>query len=152
VLMAGVVGDIFGGSLSDLWARRTGDLKIARRVIGCGGFLLSALCMVPASLTTNPYVCLWFSCGAIFGLELTVGVSWAITLDIGEHFAGSVSSVMNTCGNIGGGTGSALSGYLVKMSGWSAPFLLMAGLSFLGAVLYLRINAGKRLSASQTTT
>lgn len=149
VLMAGVVGDIAGGTLSDFWARRTGNLKIARRVIGCGGFLLSSLCMVPACLTTSPSVCLWFSCGAIFGLELTVGVSWAITLDIGEHFAGSVSSVMNTCGNIGGATGSALSGYLVKMSGWSAPFLLMAGLSFLGAVLYLRINAGRRLMTSQ---
>lgn len=147
VLMAGVFGDIAGGSISDFWAKRTGNLKIARRVIGCGGFLLSALCMVPATLTTHPYVCLWFSCGAIFGLELTVGVSWAITLDIGEHFAGSVSSVMNTCGNIGGATGSALSGYLVKLIGWNAPFLLMAGLSFLGAVLYLRINAGRRLSA-----
>jgi hypothetical protein len=35
------------------------------------------------------------------------------------------------------------------MSGWSAPFLLMAGLSCLGAVLYLRINAGRRLMTSQ---
>jgi sugar phosphate permease len=152
VLMAGVVGDICGGSLSDFWARRTGNLKVARRVIGTGGFLLSAVCMVPASLTTDPYLCLWFSCAAIFGLELTVGVSWAITLDIGDHFAGSVSSVMNTCGNIGGATGSALSGYLVKTSGWSAPFLLMAALSFLGALLYVRINAGKSLSAPQPET
>jgi MFS transporter, ACS family, glucarate transporter len=149
VLMAGVVGDISGGSISDLLVKRTGNLKIARRVIGCGGFLISALCMIPACLTSDPYLCLWFSCGAIFGLELTVGVSWAITLDIGEHFAGSVSSVMNTCGNLGGASGSALSGYLVKMSGWNAPFLLMAGLSFLGAALYLRINPGTRMSAPQ---
>jgi predicted MFS family arabinose efflux permease len=95
---------------------------------------------------------LWFSCAAIFGLELTVGVSWAITLDIGDHFAGSVSSVMNTCGNIGGATGSALSGYLVKASGWSAPFLLMAALSFFGALLYVRIDAGKSLSTPQPET
>ncbi len=149
VLMAGVVGDLTGGSISDFWAKRTGNLKIARRVIGCGGFLLSMLCMIPACLTTNPYLCLWFSCGAIFGLELTVGVSWAITLDIGDNFAGSVSSVMNTCGNIGGATASALSAYLVKLSGWNAPFLLMAGLSFVGAVLYLRINAERRLSAPE---
>ena len=27
--------------------------------------------------------CVWLSCLAIFALESTVGVSWAITLDIG---------------------------------------------------------------------
>lgn len=150
VLLAGVFGDIAGGAISDFWAKHTGDLKTARRAIGTGGFLLSALCMVPACLTSNPYLCLAFSCGAIFGLELTVGVSWAITLDIGDHFAGSVSSVMNTCGNMGGATASALSAYLVRSIGWNAPFLLMAGLSVTGAVLYLRINAARRLDAPQS--
>jgi len=29
--------------------------------------------------------------------------------------------------------------------GWSAPFLVMAGLSVVGTVLYLRINANQRL-------
>ena len=48
---------------------------------------------------------------------------------------------MKTCGNLGGAIGSALSAYLVVMYGWSAPFLLMAGLSVVGTVLYLRINA-----------
>ena len=150
LLMAGMAGDVAGGTLSDFWARRSGNLKMARRVIGTGGFLLSAACLVPASLTANPYTCLWFSCAAIFGLELTVGVSWAITLDIGDHFAGSVSSVMNTCGNVGGATASTLSAYLVTLYGWMAPFLLMAGLSLVGAALYLRIDAARRLSGAAT--
>ena len=149
VLTAGVLGDISGGSFSDFLVRRTGDLKMARRLIGCGGFVVAALCMIPACLTTSPYLCLWFSCGAMFGLELTVGVSWAITLDIGENFAGSVSSVMNTCGNLGGAIGTALSGYLVKMIGWNAPFLLTAALSSLAALLYLKINAGRTLTGPQ---
>lgn len=149
VLLAGVVGDVTGGSLSDFLARRSGNLKLARRIVGTTGFLLSAICMVPASLTTHPFTCLWFSCAAIFGLELTVGVSWAITLDIGDHFAGSVSSVMNTCGNVGGATASTLSAYLVMLRGWEAPFLVMAGLSAAGAVLYLRIDAGRRLDAPE---
>jgi predicted MFS family arabinose efflux permease len=101
--------------------------------------------MIPASLTSDPLTSVWFSCLAIFGLESTVGVSWAITLDIGADSAGSVSAVMNTCGNIGGAIGSALSAYLVVYLGWKAPFLVMAGLSFLGAVLYLQINARQRL-------
>jgi sugar phosphate permease len=146
LLLAGTVGDIFGGCISDLWAKRSHDLKTARRLVGAAGFLVSALSMVPACLTTNPMTSVWLSCVAIFALESTVGVSWAITLDIGGDSAGSVSSVMNTCGNFGGAIGSALSAYLVVLYGWNAPFLVMAGLSAVGTVLYLRINANQRLS------
>ena len=145
LLLAATVGDVFGGWISDLWARRSGDLRTSRRLVGAGGFLLSALSMIPACLTSDPLTSVWFSCLAIFGLESTVGVSWAITLDIGADSAGSVSAVMNTCGNIGGAIGSALSAYLVMYLGWKAPFLVMAGLSFLAAVLYLQINASQRL-------
>jgi MFS transporter, ACS family, glucarate transporter len=147
LLLAGTVGDIFGGCVSDFWAKKSNDLKKARRLVGAAGFLVSALAMVPACLTKNSMTCVWLSCVAIFALESTVGVSWAITLDIGGDSAGSVCSVMNTCGNLGGAIGSALSAYLVVMYGWSAPFLLMAGLSVVGTVLYLRINANQRLLA-----
>jgi MFS transporter, ACS family, glucarate transporter len=145
LLLAGTLGDVFGGWISDFWARRSVDLRTARRMVGAGGFLLSALSMIPACLTSDPLTSVWFSCLAIFGLESTVGVSWAITLDIGADSAGSVSAVMNTCGNLGGAIASALSAYLVVYLGWKAPFLVMAGLSFLAAVLYLQINASQRL-------
>jgi MFS transporter, ACS family, glucarate transporter len=147
-LLAGVVGDVFGGWFSDLLAKRTGDLKMARRAVGAGGFLLSALCIVPACLTTNSLTSVWLSCLAMFGLESTVGVSWAITLDIGADSAGAVSALMNTCGNTGGAIASALSAYLVVLSGWNAPFLVMAGLSVVAMLLCLRINASQRLLTS----
>jgi MFS transporter, ACS family, glucarate transporter len=147
-LLAGTVGDVFGGWFSDLLAKWSGNLKSARRIVGAGGFLLSALCIVPACLTTNSLVSVWLSCVAMFGMESTVGVSWAITLDIGADSAGAVSSVMNTSGNLGGAISSALSAYLVTFFGWNAPFLVMAGLSVLAAVLYLKINASQRLLTS----
>ena len=144
-LLAGVVGDVFGGWFSDLLAKWTGDLKMARRTVGAGGFLLSALCIVPACLTTNPFASVWLSCLAMFGLESTVGVSWAITLDIGADSAGAVSSLMNTWGNTGGAIASALSAYLIVLRGWNAPFLVMAALSVVAMLLSLRINASQRL-------
>jgi MFS family permease len=147
-LLAGTVGDVFGGWFSDLLAKWSGNLKSARRIVGAGGFLLSALCIVPACLTNNSLVSVWLSCVAMFGMESTVGVSWAITLDIGADSAGAVSAVMNTSGNLGGAISSALSAYLVTFFGWNAPFLVMAGLSVLAAVLYLRINASQRLLTS----
>jgi sugar phosphate permease len=147
-LLAGVVGDVFGGWFSDRLAKWTGNLKMARRSVGAAGFLLSALCIVPACLTTNSLTSVWLSCLAMFGLESTVGVSWAITLDIGADSAGAVSALMNTWGNIGGAIASALSAYLVVLRGWNAPFLVMAGLSVVAMVLCLRINASRRLLTS----
>jgi MFS family permease len=71
----------------------------------------------------------WF-CLAVFGLELTVGVSWAVTLDIGGNYAGSVSAVMNTCGNIGGAIASFATGYIVTYAGWNPAFFVLAVLCF----------------------
>jgi MFS family permease len=146
LLLAGTAGDIFGGWISDFWAKRSDDLRMARRMVGAAGFLVSGLCILPACLTSDPMISVWLSCAAIFALESTVGVSWAISLDIGGDSAGSVSAVMNTCGNFGGAIAAALSAYLVMYQGWNAPFLVMAALSLAATVLYLQINAGKRLA------
>jgi sugar phosphate permease len=145
-LLAGTAGDILGGWVSDLWARRSGDLRTARQAIAIAGFLLAALCIIPSCYTSNPFASVWYSCLAVFGLELTVGVSWAIPLDIGGNYAGSVAAVMNTCGNLGGATASAASAYLVKLYGWNMPFLVVAALSVVAALLYLRIHADRPLT------
>lgn len=146
-LLAGTAGDVLGGWISDVWAKRSGGLKTPRRVVGITGFLIAAVSIVPACLTSHPLMSVWYSCVAMFGLELTVGVSWAITLDIGGDYAGSVSAVMNTFGNLGGATASALSAYLVILSGWNAPFLVMSALSVMATILCLRIDAARRLFA-----
>lgn len=142
-LLAGTVGDLLGGWLSDWLGKRTGNLRLARKLVAVTGFLLAAGFIVPATLTENPYNCVWYTCAAVFGLELTVGVSWAIPLDIGSDYAGSVSAVMNTCGNIGGAVSPLALAYLVKAYGWNRPFLVAAALCVLGGLLFSRIDATK---------
>lgn len=144
-LFAGTVGDLLGGWVSDVWLKRTGNMTRARRGIGFAGFVLAAAAIIPAALTDDPLTSVWFSCLAFFGLELTVGVSWAVPLDIGADYAGSVSAVMNTCGNIGGAISPTILGYLVHHIGWREPFLVAAGMCVLGAVLYLKIDASRRV-------
>lgn len=148
-LLAGVLGDFLGGWVSDRLAHTSGNLKLARRGVGVFGFLLAAAGILPATLTANPELCVVFTCIAFFGLELTVGVSWAVPLDIGGDFAGSVSSVMNTFGNVGGAISTLLLGYLVKWYGWNEPFLAAAALCVLGAVLFARIDASRKIFAGE---
>jgi MFS family permease len=146
-LLAGTLGDLAGGWLSDTLLRRGTTLTRARRLVGIAGFLIAAAGILPATLTSDPKACVAFSCLAFGGLELTVGVSWAIPLDIAGDFAGSTASVMNMCGNVGGAISPTLLAYLVKGYGWNVPFLVTSGMCLLGAVIYGGIDASRRIAS-----
>lgn len=144
-LMAGVVGDVAGGWVSDHLLRRTGRVTWARRAVAVVGFALAAVAIPAGVLSPSPLVSVaWFAL-AVFGLELTVGVSWALTLDVGGVYAGSVSAVMNTFGNIGGALAAVITGYILHWSGWNAAMYVLAALSALGGLLFLRIDASRLL-------
>ena len=144
-LLAGAVGDFLGGSISDRCARRFGNLKVARRAVILVGFLLAALFILPATLTEHSTASVLYSCVAVFGLEITVGVSWAIPLDIGGDYAGSVASIMNTFGNLGSALSPVLLAYLVRFYGWNVPFLLCSLLCVAGALFSLGVNADRKI-------
>jgi MFS family permease len=144
-LAAGTAGDLAGGWLSDWWLKRSGNLRLARPGVAMGGFLLAAAGILPATFTADPLACVLYTCLAVFGLELTVGVSWALPLDVASDYAGSVSSVMNMCGNIGGAISPALLAYLVRSYNWEVPFVLSSMLCLIAAALYARIDATRRI-------
>jgi sugar phosphate permease len=144
-LLAGAAGDLLGGTLSDRFAKRFGNLKVARRVVALSGFVLAAVFILPATFTPHSTASVLYSCAAVFGLEVTVGVSWAIPLDIAGDYAGSVASVMNTFGNLGSAISPVLLAYLVGLYGWNMPFLVCSLLCALGALLSLAINADKKI-------
>jgi MFS transporter, ACS family, glucarate transporter len=144
-LLAGAAGDLLGGTVSDRCAKRFGSLKLARRAVALAGFLLAAVFILPATFTAHSTASVLYSCVAVFGLEVTVGVSWAIPLDIGGDYAGSVASVMNTFGNLGSAVSPVLLAYLVGRYGWNMPFLVCTFLCIAGALLSWGINADKKI-------
>ena len=145
-LFAGVVGDLAGGWISDSLLRRTGNVVFSRRAVGVAGFLIAAAGIIPATLTHNPYACVAWTCLGFGGLELTVSVSWAIPLDIAGDFAGSAASVMNMCGNMAGVISPPIVAYLAKDYGWNTPFLVTGAVCILGALLYTKIDASRRIA------
>ena len=148
-LFAGAAGDLLGGTVSDRYAKRFGNLKVARRAVALVGFLLAAVFILPATFTQNSTASVLYSCVAVFGLEVTVGVAWAIPLDIGGDYAGSVASVMNTFGNLGSAVSPVLLAYLVGLYGWNMPFLVCSVLCLGGAMLSLGINADRKIALDQ---
>jgi sugar phosphate permease len=145
-LFAGVLGDLAGGSFSDLVLKRTGNVNLARRWVAIAGFVVSAAATIPAVLIHDPRVSVAFYCVAFFGLEWTVGISWAVPLDIGGDFAGSVSAVMNTLGNVGGAVSAAVVTYAATRYGWNSPFMITSALCIIAAILYLKIDSSRRIA------
>ncbi|HLI82784.1 MAG TPA: MFS transporter [Bryobacteraceae bacterium] len=144
-LLAGVLGDLAGGSFSDMVLRATGKVNLARRWVAVAGFVVSGAATIPAVLARDPRVSVAFYCAAFFALEWTVGISWAIPLDIGGDFAGSVSAVMNSLGNLGGALSAPVVTYIARGMGWNVPFYATSALCAIAVLLFLKIDASRKI-------
>jgi sugar phosphate permease len=139
-LLAGTASNIGGGWLSDRLARSWGDLRRGRTIVLAAGFTLAGLAILPGVLANSAAVGLACLTLALAGLELTVPVAWALCLDIAGDFAGSVTGVMNTLGNLGGALSAVMIGYLATHFGWTVPFVVCSAACGIAAVLALRID------------
>jgi len=139
-LLAATVTNMLGGWISDHLAHRFGDLRRGRLIVSMIGFALAGISLIPGVLAKDPSTGLLCLTLALAGLELTVAVSWAICLDIGGDYSGSVSAVMNTLGNIGGAISSVAIGYLATHLGWNWPFLVASAMCLVAALLATRID------------
>lgn len=137
--------NVAGGWLSDKLARRWGDLRRGRLTVSIAGFVIAGLGLVPGVLIDDPMLSVMCFTIALAGLELTVGVSWAMCLDMAGEFSGSVTSVMNTFGNLSGSVAATVIGFLAHHYGWKVPILLCGATCFVAAMLATRIDP--RLSA-----
>jgi MFS transporter, ACS family, glucarate transporter len=69
-----------------------------------------------------------------------------VCLDLGRKHAGAMIGLMNTSSQIGGLLGSVAYGYIVDRFGsYDAPFIPMAAVLSLGALLWFKIDASEEL-------
>jgi sugar phosphate permease len=135
-LFAGVIGDTVGGVATDWLLKKTGSAKIGRRVVAIVGLLGCAVCIVPAALTDDALVAVYGLTASMFFLEFTIGPSWAVPMDTGGKYSGTVSGMMNMAGNFGAAISPIVFGVLAQGGNWQAPFILAAGLLVAGAAVW----------------
>ncbi len=145
--IVGAAGAFSGGTTSDWLSRRYG-LKIGRRVVGCAGLGVSSVCLMSAALVGNrnvAVVLLTLACGS---MNCMLPVAWAVCLDIGRKYSGTVTGIMNMAGQVGAFGSSVSFGYMVTYFGnYNQPLLPLAAMLFLGAVLFSRIDPTEPLVA-----
>lgn len=136
-LFAGMAGDVVGGSLSDLIFEKTGKAKLARRVVAAPGFIVAAAFVVPAALIANTFSSIACLAASFFFLEWVIGPAWAVPMDVGGQFSGTVTGVMNMIGALGGASTAVVYGSLFNRGLWVAPFLVSAGVMLAGALIWI---------------
>ena len=71
---------------------------------------------------------------------------WSVTADIAGASAGSVSGFMNMGGQIGGALTGSLTPWIAVRYGWTASFLVAAGLCVVGGLSWLAVDPLKTLT------
>jgi sugar phosphate permease len=135
-LFAGMAGDLTGGTLSDLVYRRTGKLKLARRIVAVPGLLVSGAMLIPTAITHNAWTAVICLAVSFFFLELVIGPAWAVPMDVGGESSGTVSSVMNTAGALAASASPVVFGFFAQRGFWIAPFIVTAAVLLGGALIW----------------
>jgi ACS family glucarate transporter-like MFS transporter len=142
-----VCTNLTGGAVSDALVRRLGR-KRGRRALGVSALSAAGLFTIAAMITRQPTLTLIFLALVYGSITFQQSGVFGVCLDIGQKHAGAVVGLMNTTAQVGGLLGSVAYGYIVThFGGYDAPFVPMAALLFVGALLWLKIDATQELSA-----
>jgi len=136
-LISAMLGDLTGGLLTDHVLRKTGNLRLARRVVAAPGLLLAALLLIPAGTTDGAITAVLCLTASNFFLELVLGPAWAVPMDVGGTSSGTVTAVMNMVGAIGASISPLVFGLLVERGSWVAPFYVTAGVLTAGSLIWI---------------
>ncbi len=147
-LAAGAIGCLAGGALADGLARRTGNLKRARRVIGMSGFMLAAVGFAAAATVRDPLAAVLGLCFASACNDMTIPAAWATVTDVGRQYGGTTSGFMNMASSFSAMLSATSAPWLAERFGTFQAMLAAAALVYvLGALLWLRIDATKPIAA-----
>ncbi|MGH9511633.1 MAG: MFS transporter [Terriglobales bacterium] len=134
-----------GGLASNALVKKLG-LRWGRRSIGVAGLGMAAPCAI-AVMFTHQWLWVLVLLSLIYGgITLQQPIILAVCLDIGGEFAGAVVGAVNTAATTGSFLSSVAFGYLVSRYGsYNLPFIPMAALLWIGALLWLAIDPDRRL-------
>jgi predicted MFS family arabinose efflux permease len=140
-----VFANMAGGAASDALVRKLGR-KRGRSSLGVAALTTAGLFTVAAMISQQQILTVVFLAIVYGAITFQQSGVFGVCLDLGQRNAGAMVGLMNTASQLGGLVGSVAYGYIVERFGsYNAPFVPMAALLFLGALLWLRIDASQEL-------
>jgi sugar phosphate permease len=146
VFLAGVVGDVLGGLLSDRVLKRTGNLKLARQGVIAFSLIGAFAFMIPVMMSRDLTIVTTCLSGAFFMLELTIGPIWAVPMDVAPQHAGTASGMLNTGAALATIISPVVFGAVIDATGnWNLPFAGSLLFLLLGTLMTLKIRPDRSI-------
>jgi MFS transporter, ACS family, glucarate transporter len=129
-----------GGFLSDAILRRTGSKTVARRTVGMGGMLGTAVLVVVGAFTDNTDLAVVILAVGAGLLWLATGMFWSAASDLGGPHSGAVSSIMNFGANVLGFAAPTLTPLIGQTFGYSWALIAVAIAATFSGLLWLGVD------------
>jgi ACS family glucarate transporter-like MFS transporter len=141
-LFAGGLGNPASVAIGNWLVRKTGNVPLMRRIMACIGFTGASGFLVYSTTFSDPNWAVAAIALASFCNDLVMPHAWAAAMDIGGKYAGTLSGAMNFWGNVGGGLGPLMIGYILSWTNnnWNLTFYVSAAIYFLGSVFWLLLD------------
>jgi hypothetical protein len=98
--------------------------------------LASGACLIPAAMTHSAWAAIVCLTASLFFLELVIGPAWAVPMDVGGEYSGTVTGVMNMAGSLAASVSPVVFGLFAQKGFWIAPFLVTAGVMLTGTLIW----------------
>ncbi|KND59961.1 putative glucarate transporter [Candidatus Burkholderia verschuerenii] len=146
VFLAGVVGDVLGGLLSDRVLKRTGSLRLARQGVIAFSLIGAFAFMIPVMMSRDLTIVTTCLSGAFFMLELTIRPIWAVPMDVAPQHAGTASGMLNTGAALATIISPVVFGAVIDATGnWNLPFAGSLLFLLLGTAMTLKIRPDRSI-------
>ena len=144
--LAMAIGSPLGGWISDLLTHAYGK-RVGRCGVAVAGIALAAVFIATGPLVAGVRLASLVLAGGAGALYISQSSFWSVTADMAGPSAGSVSSLMNMGGQIGGAVTASLTPIIARSFGWTASFMTAAALCAVGSLLWLAVDPYAELSS-----
>ncbi|EHS59869.1 MFS transporter [Paenibacillus sp. Aloe-11] len=136
--VAGIIGVLLGGFISDYFIRKGVAPVTSRKIPIVGGAILAASSVAPIPYIDSTVVSIVLLSIGYFASQLPSGVIWTLAADIApREQVASLGAIQNFGGFLGAALAPIATGYILDTTGsFNNVFLLGASLLVMGAISY----------------
>jgi ACS family glucarate transporter-like MFS transporter len=139
------VCSLLGGTINDRLTKWR-SLRLGRCCLAAFGIAVAGIFIAFGSQVDSARLASVVLAGGAGALYLSQSSFWSVTADIAGRSSGSVSGFMNMGAQIGGAVTASLTPAIAARFGWTASFLVAAGLCLVGALAWLLVDPTRTLA------
>ncbi|KAG9408308.1 Kinesin- protein 11 [Aphanomyces cochlioides] len=144
--IAGYVGILVWGYVSDKWIQRGQRPLVVRKVMNAVGLVGAALCLVLLRFAHSTTVAVVLLSLTLFLARAATMGYWVHMVDMAPGYAGHIMGMSNTIGTLSGIVGNLFTGWMLGRSeeNWDVVFGVAASILVWGAIMF-ELWAAERL-------